>query len=51
MTPEFPLIFARINPSEDSLGFLKIRIKKHRWYDNILKSNDPLIMSVGWRRY
>ena len=37
---------ARINPSEDSLGFLKIRIKKHRWYNTILKSNDPLIFLI-----
>ena len=48
---ETPLIFTRINPAEDTFGFLKIRIKKHRWYGNILKSNDPLIFSVGWRRY
>ena len=48
---ETPLIFTRINPAEDNFGFLKIRIKKHRWYGNILKSNDPLIFSIGWRRY
>jgi len=48
---ETPLVFTRINPAEDNFGFLKMRIKKHRWYGNILKSNDPLIFSVGWRRY
>lgn len=48
---ETPLIFTRINPAEDNFGFLKMRIKKHRWYGNILKSNDPLIFSIGWRRY
>lgn len=49
--PKFPLILCRINPAEDNFGFLKVRIKKHRWYTNILKSNDPLVFSVGWRRY
>lgn len=48
---ENPLILCRINPAEDNFGFLKIRIKKHRWYSNLLKSNDPLIFSIGWRRY
>ena len=48
---ENPLIFTRINPAEDNFGFLKMRVKKHRWYGNILKSNDPLIFSIGWRRY
>lgn len=46
-----PLVLCRINPGEDNFGFVKVRIKKHRWYGNILKSNDPLIFSIGWRRY
>jgi len=38
------------NPSS-GFGFVKTRLKRHRWYGKILKSGNPLIVSVGWRRY
>ena len=46
-----PVILTRNNLGEDNKGFLKARFKRHRWYSNLLKSSDPIIVSCGWRRY
>ena len=39
------------NFASTSVGMLQARFKKHRWYDKILKTKDPLIFSLGWRRF
>ncbi|KAF2102127.1 DUF663-domain-containing protein [Rhizodiscina lignyota] len=49
--PKFPIIIGGLTPTEDRFGFLQVRIKRHRWHKKILKTNDPLIFSLGWRRF
>lgn len=51
MSHKNPTILTRVNLGEDNYGFLNVKFKRHRWYNNLLKSNDPIIVSSGWRRY
>ena len=49
--PELPVVLGGLTPQETNRGFIRCRFKKHRWHKRILKCNDPLIFSVGWRRF
>lgn len=49
--PTFPLYLGGIPTHEEEMGFALLRFKKHRWYHKILKTHDPLLLSIGWRRF
>lgn len=49
--PRFPILVGGLTPTEERFGYVQIRIKRHRWHKKILKTNDPLIFSLGWRRF
>mmetsp|Transcript_7576 Transcript_7576/g.12007 ORF Transcript_7576/g.12007 Transcript_7576/m.12007 type:complete len:502 (+) Transcript_7576:2133-3638(+) len=46
-----PVVLGALLPSEHTKGLLQVRVKKHRWHAKILKTNDPIIISLGWRRF
>ena len=46
-----PILIGGLAPTEENMCFMQCRVKKHRWHKSILKSNDPLVFSLGWRRF
>ncbi|KAF2736788.1 DUF663-domain-containing protein [Polyplosphaeria fusca] len=49
--PKHPILIGGLTATEERFGFVQVRIKRHRWFKKILKTNDPIILSLGWRRF
>lgn len=49
--PCHPIVVGGIGLGEENEGYMQVRLKRHRWHRKVLKTRDPIIVSIGWRRY
>ncbi|ESN99952.1 hypothetical protein HELRODRAFT_192665 [Helobdella robusta] len=49
--PTYPIVVGGLLTSEQNIGYVTVNFKKHRWHKKVLKTNDPVIFSLGWRRF
>ncbi|KAJ9554903.1 hypothetical protein OSB04_009517 [Centaurea solstitialis] len=49
--PCHPILVGGIGFTEENVGYMQARFKRHRWHKKVLKTKDPIIVSIGWRRY
>ncbi|XP_026430651.1 ribosome biogenesis protein BMS1 homolog isoform X2 [Papaver somniferum] len=46
-----PILVGGITVEEAKVGYMQVKLEPHSWHMKLLKSKDPIIVSVGWRRY
>lgn len=54
LSPKRPVLIGSLESTAtaESVTYVKARMKKHRWFQkSVLKTNDPLVFSLGWRRF
>ena len=51
LEPEYPIVLCSLKQQELGFAFMRVKIKKHRWYPHVLKTRDPVTFSVGWRKF
>ena len=50
--PNTPVIVGSLTAQElDTSRYIHARVKQHRWHKRVLKTRDPIIVSLGWRRF
>ncbi|KAI3886654.1 hypothetical protein MKX03_034748, partial [Papaver bracteatum] len=49
--PCHPILVGGISHEEENVGYMQARLKRHDWHMKLLKSDDPITVSAGWRRY
>jgi len=50
-TASRPVILGGVPPHEQGMSLLRLRLKRHRWSPGQLKNGDPMVFSMGWRRF
>lgn len=51
LTPDYPIVLCSLKHQELGFAYMKVKIKKHRWYPHIQKTRDPILFSIGWRKF
>ncbi|CAL6078274.1 Ribosome_biogenesis protein BMS1 [Hexamita inflata] len=46
-----PLILGGLLPQENQRQYITAKVKRHRWFPKILKTRNPLVFCIGWRRF
>ncbi|KAF8728587.1 hypothetical protein HU200_017852 [Digitaria exilis] len=49
--PCHPILVGGIGLGEENTGYMQASLKRHRWHRKVLKTKDPIIVSIGWRRF
>ncbi|KAI3847185.1 hypothetical protein MKW92_052015 [Papaver armeniacum] len=46
-----PILVVGVDIEEEKAGYMQATLTRHSWHSKLLKTEDPIIVSIGWRRY